>query len=86
MGWVSCVDDLTAAQRTDTVAIVAGRPHEGAAAAIELAAGVDRECPHCQTLGGENRRLARGLRRYRSKACRKSFNALTVTLLSGLWS
>ena len=49
LGWVSHVDDLTDAQRADAMAIMAGRPHEGAAAAIELAIGVDRQCPHCRT-------------------------------------
>ena len=85
LGWVSQVDDLTEAQRADAMAIMAGHPHEGAAAAaIELAIGVDRQCPHCQRPGAENRGMARGLRRYRCKACGKSFNALTATLLSRL--
>jgi len=84
LGWVSQVDDLTDAQRADAMAIMAGRPRQGAAAAIELAIGVDRQCPHCQTRGAENRGMARGLRRYRCKACGKSFNALTATLLSRL--
>lgn len=85
LGWVSCVDDLTDAQRADTMAIVADHSHDRAsAAAIELAVGADRQCPHCQTPGAENRGIARGLRRYRCKACGKSFNALTATPLSGL--
>ena len=54
LGWVSHVDDLTDAQRADAMAIwpVARR---GAAAAIELAIGVDRQCPHCRTPGAETR-------------------------------
>lgn len=85
LGWVSRVDDLTDAQRANTMVIMSGGPHEGAAAAaIELAVGADRQCPHCQTPGAENRGMARGLRRYRCKACGKSFNALTATPLSRL--
>jgi transposase-like protein len=82
--WVSGVDDLTDEQRADALAILAGGRHEGAAAAIELAIGGDRQCPHCLTLGAENRGMSRGLRRYRCRACGKSFNALTGTSLSRL--
>ncbi len=82
--WVSRVDELTEAQRADALAILAGRSHGGAVAAIEMAAGDDRQCPHFQTPGAENRGTARGLRRYRCKACGKSFNALTGTSLSRL--
>ena len=51
LGWVSCVDDLTDAQRADTLAILIGRARE-AAVAIELGVGADRQCPHCRTFGG----------------------------------
>src|ERR1039458_1468781 len=84
LGWVSRVDDLTDAQRADTMAFLADHPHNGTAGTIELAVDVDRQCPHCQTPGAENRGMARGLRRYRCKACGKSFNALTATPLSRL--
>jgi transposase-like protein len=85
LGWVSLVDDLTDVQRAATMAILAGRLHEGAAsAAIELAVAAGRPCPHCHTPGAENRGMAHGLRRYRCKACGKSFNALTATPLSRL--
>ncbi len=84
LGWVSRVDDLTDAQRADTMAFLADHPHKGTAGTIELAVDVDRQCPHCQTPGAENRGMARGLRRYRCKACGKSFNALTATTLSRL--
>lgn len=83
LGWVSRVDDLTNAQRADTMAIMAGHLPKGAAA-IELSIGAERQCPHCQTPGAENRGMARGLRRYRCKACGKSFNALTAMSLSRL--
>jgi transposase-like protein len=83
--WVSRVDELTEAQRGDCLAILSGRPNAGvAAAAIELAIGADRQCPHCQTPGAEKRGMARGLQRYRCKGCGRSFNALTGTPLSGL--
>src|ERR1039458_7738818 len=83
LGWVSCVDESTCAQLADTLAILVGRVRK-ASDLIELAIGVDRQCPHCQTPGAENRGMARGLRRYRCKACGKSCNALTATLLSRL--
>ena len=54
LGWVSCVDDLTDAQRADTLAILIGRAGE-AAVAIELGVGADRQCPHCQAWRGESR-------------------------------
>ena len=82
--WVSRIDGLTEAQRANAMALLAGRPHEGAVAAIEMAVGDERQCPHCQTSGAENRGMARGLRRFRCKACGKSFNALTGTSLSRL--
>ena len=61
-------------------------PPEGAAslAAIELGVDDERRCPHCASAGAVSRGKARGLRRYRCKACGKTFGALTGTALSGL--
>ena len=44
----------------------------------------ERRCPHCASAGAVSRGKARGLRRYRWKACGKTFGALTGTALSGL--
>jgi len=46
--WLSRVDELTAAQRSE-VAAVLSEPSEGAAAlaAIELGVDEERRCPHC---------------------------------------
>ncbi len=85
LDWVSRVDELTDAQRVGTSEILGGQPAEDVvAAAIELAVGDPRRCPHCQTSGAENRGMSHGLRRYRCKACGKSFNVLTGTTLSRL--
>ena len=83
--WFSHVDELTAAQRKE-VATVLSDPPEGAAslAAIELGVDDERRCPHCGSAGAVSRGKARGLRRYRCKACGKTFGALTGTALSGL--
>ena len=43
----------------------------------------ERRCPHCASGGAVSRGKARGLRRYRRKACGKTFGALTGTALSG---
>ncbi len=83
--WLSHVDGLTPAQREEVMAALSGRP-EGAAslAAIELGVDEARRCPHCGSGGAVSRGKARGLRRYRCKACGKTFGALTGTPLSGL--
>jgi len=83
--WLSEIDELTPSQKLDVAEILAGRAIGGASrAAIEVMVGEDRPCPHCATLGAVSRGTARGLRRYRCKACGKSFNALTGTPLSAL--
>ena len=83
--WLSRVDELTAAQRSE-VAAVLSEPSEGAAAlaAIELGVDEERRCPHCGAGGAVKRGKARGLRRFRCKECGKTFGALTGTALSGL--
>jgi transposase-like protein len=83
--WLSASDELTDAQKAEAGEVLAGGPSGAASlAALELAVGEDRRCPHCSTPGAVKRGMARGLRRYRCKACGKSFNALTGTPLSGL--
>ena len=83
--WFSHVDDLTAAQREGVAAALSGRPQGAASlATIELGVDEERRCVHCGSGGSVSRGKARGLRRYRCKACGKTFGALTGTALSGL--
>ena len=83
--WFSHVDDLTAAQREEVAAALSGRPQGAASlATIELGVDEERRCAHCGGGGSVSRSKARGLRRYRCKACGKTFGALTGTALSGL--
>src|SRR5688500_17098693 len=83
--WLLGIDDLTAEQREEVQEILHGRePVEEVTAAIEDRLTAERCCPHCGTDGAVKRGSANGLRRYRCKACYKSFNALTGTPLARL--
>ena len=83
--WFSHVDELTTAQCKEVAAVAVGPPVGAASlAAIELGVDDERRCPHCASAGAVSRGKARGLRRYRCKACGKTFGALTGTALSGL--
>ena len=82
--WLAEIDGLTAKQRQELEAVLAGRqPRAAVAAAIEERLGEARRCPHCSgaSVGGGQ---ADGLRRFRCKDCRRSFNALTGTPLARL--
>ena len=83
-GWLSCVDELTAAQRDELLAVLSGRTAESASAAVELGVGEDRRCPRCGSPGAVSMGRSRGLRRCRCKSCGRTFNAATGTPLSGL--
>lgn len=52
--------------------------------AIEQGVSAERICPHCQASGAVANGRNKGLQRYRCKACKKTFNALTGTPLSRL--
>ena len=83
--WFSHVDELTTAQCKEVAAVLSDPPVGAASlAAIELGVDDERRCPHCASAGAVSRGKARGLRRYRCKACGKTFGALTGTALSGL--
>src|SRR3954451_1448338 len=83
--WLSGVVDLTAEQRQELDAVLTGRDGEAeVVAAIEACVRDDRQCPHCGTDSAVKRGIANGLRRYRCKSCKKSFNALTGTPLARL--
>lgn len=84
-GWLSCVDELTAAQRDELLAVLSGRTADSASvAAVELGVGEDRRCPRCDSPGAVSMGRSRGLRRYKCKSCGRTFNAATGTPLSGL--
>ena len=75
----------TAEPREEVQEILDGRePGEEVTSAIEDRLTAERCCPHCGTGSGVKRGSANGLRRYRCKACGKSFNALTGTPLARL--
>jgi transposase-like protein len=83
--WLSDVDSLTDAQKAEAGELLTGRPvGEASLAAIELGVGEDRRCPRCDAPGAVANGKARGLQRYRCKACGRTFGALTGTRLSGL--
>src|SRR3954471_13413158 len=83
--WLSGVVDLTAEQQQELDAVLTGRDGEAeVVAAIDACVREERQCPHCGTQGAVKRGRANGLRRYRCKACKKSFNALTGTPLARL--
>src|SRR5208337_4521007 len=66
--WLAEIDGLTAKQRQELEAVLAGRqPRAAVAAAIEERLGEARRCPHCSgaSVGGGQ---ADGLRRFRCKA------------------
>src|SRR3954451_9045353 len=83
--WLSRVVDLTTEQRQELDAALTGRDGEAeVAAALHAFVPEERRCPHCSPAGAVKRGRANGLRRYRCKACGKSFNALTGTPLARL--
>ncbi len=83
--WLSGIEQLSAAQRQEAEAVFAGGPQASASlAALEASVGEDRRCPHCGTPGAISRGKARGLRRYRCKGCKKTFDAASGTALAGL--
>ncbi len=83
--WLSQVDHLTPAQRTEAGAVINGRAAKvDVVAAIEHRTADDRCCPHCGTGGAVGRGQSNGLRRFCCRGCGKTFNALTGTPLAGL--
>ncbi len=79
------VDELTPEQCQEAHELLFGRPPEAeVVASIEDRVASERRCPHCGSDGAVKRGSANGLRRYRCKACAKSFNALTGTPLARL--
>lgn len=84
-GWLSAVDLLSDAQRSEAGEVLSGRPQgEASLAAIEMGAAHDRRCPHCATPGAKANGKSRGMQRYLCRSCKRTFGALTGTKLSGL--
>ena len=83
--WAAKADLLSAAQKAEALELLAGRPAgEASRAALEMAVGEERGCPHCGTLGAMANGKSRGMQRYLCRACKRTFGALTGTRLSGL--
>ena len=64
-------------------ALAAGNETAETTALIEARFSEKATCPHCQG-DGQKWGYAAGLRRYRCRSCKKSFNALTLTPLAFL--
>lgn len=58
--------------------------HTGATAIIEGCFSTGASCPHCRAEHAHRHGQANGLQRYRCRECRRTFNALSGTPLSGL--
>ena len=83
--WLSGEDRLSQAQGQKLQGVLLGETKAVASLeAIEARLTENRQCPHCDTPGVVSRGMARGLRRYQSKACKKTFNVAAGTALQGL--
>ena len=69
IGW------LSPAQKQQMMDVLLGESQASASlTAIEARVAEKRQCPHCNTLGAVSHGMGRGLRRYKCKACKKTFN------------
>ena len=83
--WLSDIDGLSSQQKSAAKSVLSGENEAIASlAAIEARLAETRQCPHCGTPGAVSKGMARGLRRYQCKACKKTFNAATGTAIQGL--
>ena len=82
---IAALGELTEVQRQTAVAILCS-PGELAevTSVIEARFGAQILCPYCKSLNVGSWGRACGLKRYRCRDCRKSFNALTGTPLARL--
>ena len=80
--WLSGVDGLRQAQRQQLQGVFLGETETtDSLAAIEARLAENHQCPHCDTPGAVSRGMARWLRRYHCKACKKkTFNAAPAQL------
>ena len=78
------VGELTPEQRASLAKVLAGGSEASETTALIEARFADKAtCPHCQG-AGQKWGFAAGLRRYRCRSCKRSFNALTKTPLAFL--
>ena len=76
--WVSGIDELTPPQKEQAQDLMSGVTGENASLmAIEAQLEESRQCPHCKASGAVSKGMARGMRRYQCKACKKTFMDLT---------
>jgi Transposase and inactivated derivatives len=83
--WLAGVELLSDRQKAEALELLNGRDASAASlAAVELAVGDDRKCPHCGAGGAVANGKARRMQRYLCRSCGRTFGALTGTRLSGL--
>ena len=84
--WLSQITELSPEQKEVAQDVLQGKPTESnmSLATIEARVNKERICPHCRASGAMSRGKNRGLKRYQCKSCKRTFNALTGTKLSGL--
>jgi transposase-like protein len=84
-GLVEQLGDLTEVQRVALAAALAGKGSANEAIAlIEVRFAAEPACGHCKAANFQSWGRASGLRRYKCKACDRTFNALTGTPLAQL--
>ena len=82
---IAVLGELSEDQRQTVAAIVSGRGDLAeVTSVIEARFATQVFCPHCQSSNVGSWGRACGLKRYRCRECRKSFNALTGTPLARL--
>jgi transposase-like protein len=82
---IATLGELNKDQRQTVAAIVSGRGDLAeVTSVIEARFATQVFCPHCQSTDVGSWGRACGLKRYRCRECRKSFNALTGTPLARL--
>ncbi|MGO9461877.1 MAG: IS1595 family transposase [Rhodomicrobium sp.] len=82
---IAVLGELNEDQRQAVAAIVSGHGELAeVTSVIEARFATEVSCPHCQSTDVGSWGRACGLKRYRCRECRKSFNALTGTPLARL--
>jgi len=81
---LSDLDSLTYNQRKKLLVELTENPDTESLNIVESHNTKKSSCPHCQSSAIQRWGKSHDLQRYRCKACRKTFNSLTQTSLSGL--
>mgnify|MGYP001413768698 CR=1 FL=1 len=83
--WLARIDELTPIQRNRAIEALGSDAKDGESVAIiEGLVSDDRRCPQCNKPGAIRRGIVDGLQRYSCNHCRRTFNAITGTSVSGL--